>query len=157
MDQHISGLLIGASISQISSIVALLIKHWLDRRMVEWKEQRLAARVVRDRRLNDLTEELGLEDPTWLANRLARYRGHLSGLLPELDQRDIRCLIQYIGLEAFQSFLETFAADATVDERVFGKPILQNIAEPSVLSPARRQAIAEANDFHIIHPEPLAG
>ena len=82
-------LLIGAGISQISSITVLLIKYLLDRRMVLWKEQRIAARVARDRRLSHLTEGLGLEDPTLLANCLAEYRGHLGGLLPDLGEREL--------------------------------------------------------------------
>ena len=59
-----------------------------------WKEQRIAARVARDRRLSHLTEGLDLGDPTWLANCLAEYRGRLGGLLPDLGE----CELDYLAL-----------------------------------------------------------
>jgi hypothetical protein len=89
MDRDILLLIVGAGISLISSVTVLVVKHWLDRRMEIWKEERLDIRIARDRRLSKLTEKLGIEDPTELTKRFEEYRGRLRGLLPELDGQEL--------------------------------------------------------------------
>ena len=86
MDREITLMIIGAVISQASSITILLLKHYLDRRMTLWKEELTAIRRAKENRLDKLTGELESAEPAVLANRLAEFKGLLGELLPRIER-----------------------------------------------------------------------